>query len=229
MKKISNILKPNISAVRHILSAQIGLILISAIFIILSYQCFDQPLAYMAENNNLRQYSILEWLTYLDFPIKFLVFVALPVLLIRHHFHKRNYHDQAALAISLSVVITIFFKDVLKFIFGRYWPATWLDDNLSLIRDGAYGFTWLQENPAYQSFPSGHMAVMAAAMVALALFYPRLKYFSWLMIILMIAGQLGLHYHFLSDIIAGGLLGYIAALNTVLFMSRQPKLGNQIN
>ena len=28
----------------------------------------------------------------------------------------------------------------LAYAFGRYWPDTWVHDNPSLIRDGAYGF-----------------------------------------------------------------------------------------
>jgi membrane-associated phospholipid phosphatase len=202
-------------AIASILKAQIRLILLGLIIIIFCYQFLDRPVVFLAEEY-LKQYSWLKFCTYLTWPIEIFTFLAFLLLLIRFHWQKHNFHDQAALAAVLSVVIVLFLKDVLKFIFGRSWPATWINDNLSLLRDNVYGFNWLESSASYQSFPSGHLAITVAFMTSLAISYPRLKYLSFLIIALMAIGQLGLNYHFLSDVIAGGLLGYIVALNVNL-------------
>ncbi len=56
------------------------------------------------------------------------------------------------------------------YVFGRDWPETWIDNNPSLIRDGAYGFHPFHGNSAYGSFPSGHTArtLAVAAVVWIA-------------------------------------------------------------
>ena len=201
MKKIPTFLTP-----------QIWLILLATIAIALSYAYIDRPLAFLSDKYNLQQYFVLKWLTYLNYPIGILILLSLPVLAIRFYSKKWGYNDRAALTVAISCAITIFFKDILKFIFGRYWPATWIDDNLSLLRDGAYGFRWFELNPAYQSFPSGHEALTAVAATSLVIFYPKLKYFGILIIALMALGQVAMNYHFLSDVMAGALLGYLVAL-----------------
>ena len=53
-------------------------------------------------------------------------------------------------------------KNGLKFVFGRTWPETWVNNNPSFIRDGVYGFNWFHGGAGYASFPSGHMSVTCA-------------------------------------------------------------------
>ena len=52
----------------------------------------------------------------------------------------RGVHAQILLALCLSVFAARETNDVLKEIFGRTWPESWLGDNPSWIRDGAFGF-----------------------------------------------------------------------------------------
>ncbi len=59
--------------------------------------------------------------------------------------------------------------------FGRTWPETWIDNNPSFIRDGAYGFHWFHGGGGYKSFPSGHMAATCAVLAVLWICYPRFK------------------------------------------------------
>jgi hypothetical protein len=53
-------------------------------------------------------------------------------------------HQSAAFVCSLSVIVAESIKDQLKFIFGRTWPETWVQNNPSFIHDGVYGFNFMR-------------------------------------------------------------------------------------
>jgi membrane-associated phospholipid phosphatase len=101
----------------------------------------------------------------------------------------------------------------LKVLFGRTWP---LYHHPSLILDGAYGFNFLRTGSAFESFPSGHMASIAALLGVFWICYPRYRrLYAVSLLSLAVALVVG-DYHFLSDVLAGGLVGYLAS---VLFVS----------
>ena len=85
-----------------------------------------------------------------------------------------------------------------------------MGNNPSFIRDGVYGFNFLQGGGAYQSFPSGHMAAACAVLSVLWIYYPRLKWLWMVGGLAVGAGLVGGNFHFLSDVIAGGFLGISA-------------------
>ncbi len=116
-------------------------------------------------------------------------------------------HYAAALVCSLSYLMAEATKDQLKFLFGRTWPETWTHDNPSFIRDGVYGFNFLHEGVAYQSFPSGHTAATFSVISALWVLYPRWRILYGLAALAVCLGLIGANYHFLSDVIAGGFVG----------------------
>jgi hypothetical protein len=43
---------------------------------------------------------------------------------------------------SISLVVAEVAKNQLKYDFGRTWPETWVNNNPSLIGNGAYGFNF---------------------------------------------------------------------------------------
>ena len=138
-------------------------------------------------------------------------------------YHKVNYFDRTILAMANSIVIVSFFKTGLKFVFGRYWPKTWVNNNISLISNHAYGFHFFHSGKAYQSFPSGHAAVVTAAMLTIWFAYPRLRWLCVSIIALVVIGLIGLDYHFISDVIAGGFLGAIVAYYVTKISQIEPK------
>jgi membrane-associated phospholipid phosphatase len=97
----------------------------------------------------------------------------------------------------------------LGFAFGRYWPETWIDDNPSLIGDGAYGFHPFHGGTAYRSFPSGHTARILAVATIVWIGYPRWRWACVLSSLAVAAGLIGMNYHFVGDVIAGGFVGGI--------------------
>ncbi len=99
-------------------------------------------------------------------------------------------------------------KHSLKIIFGRYWPDTWLNRNLSLIHDNVYGFNWLHGFANLGSFPSGH-SVFTAYCCSILIFLSPTHWFLWIfMLIFMITALVCQNYHFLGDCLAGVIIGF---------------------
>lgn len=111
----------------------------------------------------------------------------------------------AALALLTSLYVT---EEVLKPVFGRVVPSVALRGHVS-------GFHWLRSGSPYLSFPSGHSVQAASVVAVMWRFYPRLR-------LLMLAGfavmagalMLG-QWHYLGDILAGGLVGALAGAGVV--------------
>lgn len=119
---------------------------------------------------------------------------------------------------SLSVLGTEAIKNCLKYIFGRTWPETWIQDNPSFIRDGVYGFNFMHGGVAYLSFPSGHMATACAVISVLWVRYPQFRFVYLAAGLLIAAVLVGTNYHFLSDVIGGTFLGIsIGWMGTVIW------------
>lgn len=118
-------------------------------------------------------------------------------------------HMARCLFMANSVGLSWFLVNDLKFVFSRYWPVTWIDNNPSLVQDGAYGFQWFHGGVAFASFPSGHMAVATAFAVGVWLAYPRFRWAAIWFPVLIAFGLIGRQYHFVSDIIAGAVVAYV--------------------
>ncbi|MBN4665479.1 phosphatase PAP2 family protein [Pandoraea nosoerga] len=99
-------------------------------------------------------------------------------------------------------------KQVLKFLFGRTWPATWIRDNPSYLRDGVFAFNWFGgDGAAYASFPSGHLTVMLAFATVVALRHRVLRWPCAIAVAMTGFGQIAAAYHWVSDALAGAALG----------------------
>ena len=188
---------------------QIGLTVLLCIgLVLIGYFYIDRPLAWLAYDHHLRRFLWLKYFTYLP---DLLAFAATPILLLTPLAIRlprlRGHGPRTLLAMSLSLSVAVFIKNALKIIFGRAWPETWINHNLSLIQNHVYGFFWFQNSQAYHSFPSGHTTITFAAMSVLWLSLPRWRWLATLICLLVIIGLLGMDYHFFSDIVAGAFLG----------------------
>jgi len=117
-----------------------------------------------------------------------------------------------ALALCLSVFASLVISGMAKEAFGRTWPESWLGDNPSWIRDGAYGFFPFHGGDGWGSFPSGHTSVVTAPATILWLVWPELRVLEATIVVVVVAGLIGGNYHFVSDIIGGLLLGVAIGL-----------------
>lgn len=124
---------------------------------------------------------------------------------------KQNVTCRKLLYIANTVAVTIFLKEIFKGLCGRYWADTFFCQNPSLIVNNAYGFNWLQNIPS-SSFPSGHTALIFAFSASAWWLFPALRWIWAGLAALVVIGQLGMYYHFLSDVIAGAGLGCLVAV-----------------
>jgi membrane-associated phospholipid phosphatase len=83
-----------------------------------------------------------------------------------------------------------------------------VQDNPSLIRNGVYNFNPFHSGPGFAAFPSGHMVAITAIMSAFWFLYPRLRWVCAICVATVFIGQVGANYHFVSDLIAGGFVGF---------------------
>jgi membrane-associated phospholipid phosphatase len=108
----------------------------------------------------------------------------------------------------LSMVSTVLVKDQLKLMFGRTWPAMF-------INNGVYGFNYFHFGRSFESFPSGHAAVVAAFLFIPWFLFSKLRPVMTTCIVAVDIGLVMLNLHFLSDVIAGSFLGFSIALFTI--------------
>jgi membrane-associated phospholipid phosphatase len=116
-------------------------------------------------------------------------------------------YEIAAVLCSVSVIVGETIKSELKYIFGRTWPETWIDNNPSFIHDGAYGFHFMHGGLGYRSFPSGHMTATWALIAVLWVHYPQLKPLYLIAGLTVGLTLVATNFHFLSDVIAGAFVG----------------------
>jgi membrane-associated phospholipid phosphatase len=179
----------------------------TAMAVTISYLWLDRPIAYLA-HDELQRFHLFEKLTLVPDALTPLAVVALLALGLRGLTgHKLSRFQSVGLLSGLSLAVAVLVKSQLKFAFGRTWPETWTHDNLSFIRDGAYGFHPFHGGPGYASFPSGHMTMTCTVMAVLWICYPGFRPVYAVCMAAVAVGLVGANFHFLSDVIAGGFLG----------------------
>jgi membrane-associated phospholipid phosphatase len=95
---------------------------------------------------------------------------------------------------------------------GRYWPETWHDNNPSLISTGAYGFRWFALGDDTGSFPSGHSARILGFASVFWIAIPRSRAVCVVVCLPMLLSLVAMNYHFVSDVIAGSVLGGVVGM-----------------
>jgi membrane-associated phospholipid phosphatase len=146
-----------------------------------------------------------------------LVFVALGLSAIMGR--KFSKLETSVLLCVVSVLAADVIKNQLKYAFGRTWPDSWGPEIMSLIRDDIYGFHFFHSGQSYESFPSGHAAVVAAVMSVLWIVIPKPRTLYAICIGAADAGLVLLNFHFVSDVVAGTFVGVSTGLFTVALCS----------
>jgi len=180
--------------------------------VILSYLFVDRELSTWVYEKNFGRFLFLKGFSEIAKYINGLAALSLIYFGIKRLWKKGKFKEQTFLAIALSSILSATLTDTLKAFFGRYWPATWVNNNPSWIQDKAYGFHFFQIGWEYASFPSGHTAIIVSVGTLIWLAFPKWRFLSILLIALEAIGLLGMNYHFFSDILAGAFIGWLTAL-----------------
>ncbi|MGO8691300.1 MAG: phosphatase PAP2 family protein [Thermoguttaceae bacterium] len=198
----------------QLLARSLSALLLCAAAVVLCYFFVDRPVAFYVHRHHFAQYSVLKWLTYPPPVLQRCVPLVLVALMVRRVRGPLCRWEQALLAAAVAMVLADQFRLTLAYGFGRYWPETWVDNNPSLIGSGAYGCHPFHSGMAYQDFPSGHMARTLAVAAVVWIVYPRWRWAAVAASSALIVGLLGMNYHFVGDIIAGGFVGGIVGTYT---------------
>ncbi len=177
--------------------------------IALAYFFADRQLA-AALRPELGGIKFFPWLTHIVDPLVPLASISIAIAAARG-FARGSLTpvESGVLRICCAILIAVMLKDELKWAFGRTWPETWIkgNPNPSYFGNGTYGFFPFHGGQGYASFPSGHTTAIAAFAGALWLICPKLRWLYAALVLAVAIGLLGADYHWLSDIMAGALLG----------------------
>lgn len=115
----------------------------------------------------------------------------------------------ARLAPLLTVGLPLAFglKELAKWAFGRTETRMFLS-----ARHACDFCHWFDGHGPYTGFPSGHMLVVGTLMLLLCAVYPKLRYWSALVLAALGAALMATSYHFLGDVLAGWFFAYALTL-----------------
>lgn len=182
-------------------------LLVAICSIAISYLWFDRPVALLIHAQIPHQHAFSS-LTHIPDPIMPLAIITFIWIGLWNLLGRPLSKIQVTILLcSISAIMADATKNQLKYIFGRTWPDTWIENNPSLLQDGAYGFHYFHGGEGYASFPSGHSALICAVISVLWTVYPKLRLIYLFVFLAVAIGLVGANYHFLSDIIAGAFVG----------------------
>lgn len=197
----------------------------------LIYGCYvmvDAPLSEFLEGRHLRQHLMVaewsplssirdsmtgkrpSWKQLLDWPP--LISRLSPLLILAIPFFPHGRLRNLLLLAGVSLMVVFLLKGDLKLIFCRDWPMPLEGGDPAHIRQHALGFHFFgkmgsKDVESVSSFPSGHAAIAFALFLSIGIIFR--KALPWCL--LLAAGEslamVMLNYHFLSDVMAGALLG----------------------
>jgi membrane-associated phospholipid phosphatase len=181
------------------------------------YFFVDRPVAYFVHNHQIENFNEFRWITEPPPVVQVWAPLALVLIAVRRAFGQWRTWQLTLFIACVSLIVADQFRESLGDICGRYWPETWHDNNPSLIGTGAYGFHPFEAGGDTGSFPSGHAARIAAFASVFWLMMPRGRWLYAILALPMVVALVAMNYHFVSDVVAGCVLGgIVGAWSTAL-------------
>src|SRR6185369_9505525 len=137
------------------------------------------------------------------------------ILVVRRAWGPFMHWQKVLLVACISLIVADNFRISLGDVFGRYWPQTWTHDNPSLIGTGTYGFHPFQRGDDVGSFPSGHACRILGFAGVWMIAMPGTRIVAAALCAPMLVSLVLMNYHFVSDVIAGSVLGAMIATYAV--------------
>ena len=108
-----------------------------------------------------------------------------------------------AFLLGVTVTASGGIANLIKLVFARWRPITWIEgDN--------FGFDWFAMGWTRASFPSGHATTVGAAAVVFALWFPKWRWGFLALGVAIAFTRVVLVMHYTSDVIAGWVLGAVS-------------------
>jgi len=182
--------------------------------VLICYFWIDRPVAFFVYRHHINTIKVFRWLTYPPPEVQNWSALILTILVVRRTWGPFLRWQKVLLVACLSLIVADDFRISLGDVFGRYWPETWAHDNPSLIGTGTYGFHPFQRGDDIGSFPSGHACRILGFAAVWMIAMPRSRTVQIIAIVLcapMLVSLVAMNYHFVSDVIAGSVLGGLVA------------------
>jgi membrane-associated phospholipid phosphatase len=199
---------------RGLLRCTIIATVLCIVAVLICYLWIDRPVAFFVYRHRINAIRAFRWLTYPPPEVQNWSALVVTILMVRRAWGPFLRWQKVLLVACISLIVADDFRISLGDVFGRYWPETWTHDNPSLIGTGTYGFHPFQRGDDIGSFPSGHACRILAFAMVWVIATPRSRNVQVVAIVLcapMLVSLVAMNYHFVSDVIAGGLLGGIVA------------------
>ena len=176
----------------------IGTIFI-ALFTLVSSTYFDLDIAIYFKNSDPTLIYIFKLITKLGHSTWILVTSILVYLIYRK---TKTILAHKALFIFSSVALSGILVDIMKIIFSRARPKLYFAEDVY-----AFHFLEFKTKAVYYSFPSGHSSTALSFAFALSMLFPKYRVELMLMGIVVAFSRVVVTAHYLSDIVAGGMIG----------------------
>lgn len=183
--------------------------------VVICYFWVDRSVAIFVSDHHINKIAIFRWLTYPPPEVQSWSALMLTVLIIRRASGPFLRWQKVLLVACLSLIVADNFRISLGDVCGRYWPETWTHDNPSLIGTGTYGFHPFQRGDDVGSFPSGHACRILGFAGVWMIAMPGTRLIAMLFSVPMLVSLVAMDYHFVSDVIAGSVLGALIAAYAV--------------
>ena len=186
--------------------------------VLLCYFCVDRPVAFFVYGHHINKIEVFRWLTYPPPEVQNWSALMLTILMVRRAWGPFLRWQKVLFVACISLIVADDFRISLGDVFGRYWPETWRHDNPSLVGTGTYGFHPFQRGDDIGSFPSGHACRILAFATVWIIGMPRSRTVQVIAVVLsvpMLVSLVAMDYHFVGDVIAGSILGWMIATYAV--------------
>lgn len=178
-----------------------AVLLITVLVCLLSYFILDIPLALYFEQISPALRSTSRAISklfsvedqYLLWPIAYFVMRCIV---------KREGAANRCLLIAVSLPLTMILVELIKCLFGRARPELFFASH-------QFGLTFFSTADIFQSLPSGHASTIGVLCGAFACFYPKAKWPLLIAALLLAFVRVTLAQHYLSDVIAGVIIGFL--------------------
>jgi membrane-associated phospholipid phosphatase len=179
--------------------------------VLICYFWIDRPVTFFVYRHHINKFQVFRWLTYPSPEVQNWMPLVLTVLMVRRAWGPLVHWQKVLFVACVSAIVADQFRISLGDVCGRYWPETWSHDNPSLIGNGAYGFHPFQRGDDIGSFPSGHACRILGFATVWLIATPRSRIVAVILCAPMLVSLVAMNYHFVSDVIAGSVLGGIVA------------------
>jgi membrane-associated phospholipid phosphatase len=202
---------------RDLLRRSLVLIGLCILAVLICYFWVDRTVAFFVYDHHINKIEIFRWLTYPPPEVQNWSALVLTILIVRRAWGPFLRWQKVLLVACISLIVADDFRISLGDVFGRYWPETWTHANPSLIGTNTYGFHPFQRGDDIGSFPSGHACRIFGFAWVWVIAMPSTRVVAAILCAPMLFSLVAMNYHFVSDVIAGSVLGGLIAMYATHF------------